>query len=69
MARGLPGCRKLVSGMTLRRGGTPLRQSFKVDYSSFDAGGRLLEAVRTDFVGDKQVCSRTYRLSYEKKLI
>lgn len=69
MARGLPGCRKLVSGMTLRRGDTPLRQSFKVDYTLFDAGGRLLEAVRTDFVGDKQVCSRTYRLSYEKQLI
>lgn len=69
MARGFPGCRKLVSGMTLRRGSTPLRQSFKVDYTSFDADGRLLEAVRTDFVGDKQVCSRTYRLSYEKQLI
>lgn len=63
-AEGLPGCPKLISGMTAGRGGFPLRRSFTVDYTEFDAMGRLLEAVRTDYTAGKTSCVRTYRLEY-----
>ncbi|MCQ2184635.1 MAG: hypothetical protein MJY62_04420 [Bacteroidales bacterium] len=63
-AKGLPGCKKLISGMTVSRGEFPLREKFTVEYTRFDGEGRLLEAVRTDYVGEKEVCKRTYSLTY-----
>ncbi len=63
MAKGLPGCKHLISGMTLRYGDVAAPQSFRMTYT-LDDEGRVMEAVRTDLDGTEELLVRKYRCTY-----
>ena len=62
-AKGLPGCKHLISGMTSKCGNVSHRASFKVEYE-IDEDGTIISAIRTDYTDDKAILVRKYMLFY-----
>lgn len=59
----LPGCSKLISGMTMKTGSVSGPVSFKVDYT-FNIDGDVETATRTDYNGTSPVLVRVYTVTY-----
>lgn len=62
-AKELPGCRHLITGMTMKRGNVILPSSFTVSYT-FNDNGSIKTATRTDFSRGAPVVERVYSFSY-----
>lgn len=62
-AKELPGCKHLISGMSMKRGELTLPQSFTVDYT-LNIDGDIETATRTDYNAGEAVLVRTYKFTY-----
>ena len=62
-AAGLPGCKKLITGISYAAGQAGFPVSVKIDYS-LNASGDIQTATRTDYNGTETVLVRTYIFSY-----
>lgn len=63
VAKGLPGCRNLITGMKMKHGNITLPTSFTVEYA-FDDNGDIETATRTDYNGTAAVLKRVYKFTY-----
>lgn len=63
VAAGLPGCKKLVSGITMASGNVASPVSTRIEYK-LDADGNIDTATRTDLNGSETVLVRTYKFYY-----
>lgn len=59
----LPGCKHLITGMTMKSGNVTLPESFTVSYT-FNDGGSIKTALRTDYSRGRKILERTYKYTY-----
>ena len=64
VAAGLPGCKKLVTGITMASGSVPSPVSTRIDYT-FNPDGSIDTATRTDCNDSEPVLVRTYKFHYQ----
>lgn len=64
VAAGLPGCKKLVTGITMASGSVPSPASTQIAYT-FDESGDIDTATRTDLNDGAPYLVRTYKFYYQ----
>lgn len=62
-AAGLPGCKKLITGISTARGSVQYPATTKIDYT-FNPDGNIDTATRTDYNAGEPILVRTYKLTY-----
>ena len=63
IAAGLPGCSKLITGISRIYGAVPAPSSTHLEYT-LDSQGNIIQATRNDMDGDDTILVRTYKFSY-----
>ena len=64
VAAGLPGCKKLITGISMASGSVPSPVKTQIDYS-FDTSGNIDTAIRTDLNNGETVLVRNYKFFYQ----
>ena len=64
VAAGLPGCKKLITGISSARGSVQYPATTKIDYT-FNTDGSIDTATRTDYNGSEPILVRTYKFTYQ----
>ena len=62
-AAGLPGCKKLITGISTARGTVQYPATTRIDYS-FTPDGNIDTAIRTDYNAGEATLVRTYKFFY-----
>ena len=65
IAAGLPGNKKLITGISSATGTNPAPETTAIEYS-FDAAGNIDTAVRTDSNNGQVILERTYKFIYQQ---
>ena len=63
-AAGLPGCKKLITGISAARGTVTYPATTRIDYS-FTTDGNIDTAIRTDYNAGEPILVRTYKFFYQ----
>ena len=63
-AAGLPGCKKLITGISTARGSVQYPASTRIEYT-FNTDGNIDTATRTDYNASEPTLVRTYKFHYQ----